>query len=498
MCKQCGSNVTFSEASNRGLGFKVAVNCPNCNATYINASPLINDHAYDINRRIIFAIRLLGVGLHGIVKFRAFMELPRPIFHSFYDKIVSSLSIATSVVRLKSTQKAAAQEKEMCVEKGQNDGLIVSGDGSWRKRGFPSLFGLVSLIGWYIGKVVDVLVKSKYCKSCEFWKKKKETAEYEEWAQLHEEECQANHEGSAGKMEVDAVIEMFHRSERLHKVKYAQYIGDGDCKTFKGILDAQPYENFIIRKKECIDHIQKRMGTRLRTIKKSTKGLGGKGKLTGKLIDELTIYYGLAIRRNHDCMEKMKEEIWATLFNKISTDDDPQHDKCPIGEKSWCSWQKAKALNQLADYKHKPSMKITVFNAIKPAYEELSRDDLLNRCLGGYTQNNNESFNSVVWSIAPKTSSSGKLIVDIAADIAVCTFNDGLSSLMHIMELLHLQIGQSCYNFCQETDTNNIKTAERAMSEKAKEARKSSRSFRKEAEEADINLEGQLIWCRNH
>lgn len=189
----------------------------------------------------------------------------------------------------------------------------------------------------------------------------------------------------------------------LHKTKYAQYIGDGDSKTFKGILDAQPYKNFVIRKKECIDHIQKRMGTRLRALKKSTKGLGGKGKLTNKLIDELTIYYGLAIRQNHDSIEKMKETIWAKLFHTISTDDNPQHDRCPVGETSWCSWQKAKALNKLADYKHKPPKDQTVFNAIKPVYEDLSSDHLLSRCLGGYThcQNNNESFNSVMWSIAP-------------------------------------------------------------------------------------------------
>jgi len=91
-------------------------------------------------------------------------------------------------------------------------------------------------------------------------------------------------------MEVDAVVEMFQRSETLHQVKYAYYIGDGDSKTFKGITDAKPYENFTVLKKECIEHVQKRMGTRLRNIKKKTKGgLGGKGKLMGKLIDELFI-----------------------------------------------------------------------------------------------------------------------------------------------------------------------------------------------------------------
>jgi len=62
------------------------------------------------------------------------------------------------------------------------------------------------------------------------------------------------------------------------------------------------------------------MGTRLRNLKKNTKGLGGKGKLTGRLIDDLTLYYGLGIRRNTDSVENMRKEIWATLYHKLSTD----------------------------------------------------------------------------------------------------------------------------------------------------------------------------------
>lgn len=104
----------------------------------------------------------------------------------------------------------------------------------------------------------------------------------------------------------------------------------------------------------------------------------------------------------------MKKEIWATLYHKISTDEKPEHQFCPVGENSWCSYQKAKATNTLSSYTHKPSMSDVVFNAVKPIYEELSKDELLNRCLGGYTQNNNKSFNASVWAIASKTQALGK------------------------------------------------------------------------------------------
>ncbi|KAG8230185.1 hypothetical protein J437_LFUL006117 [Ladona fulva] len=119
-------------------------------------------------------------------------------------------------------------------------------------------------------------------------------------------------------------------------------------KTYKRVVDASLYGPSVeISKKECVEHVQKRMGTRPRACKKKIKGLGGRGKLTGKLIDELTVYYGLAIRRNSDSVEKMKNAIWATFFHKSSTDEEPKHDKCHPRQESWCSWQRAKATESL-------------------------------------------------------------------------------------------------------------------------------------------------------
>ena len=47
------------------------------------------------------------------------------------------------------------------------------------------------------------------------------------------------------------------------------------------------------------------MGARLRQCKKNIEGLGGRGKLTEKLIDELSNYYGLAIRKNLTSVDDM-------------------------------------------------------------------------------------------------------------------------------------------------------------------------------------------------
>ena len=135
-------------------------------------------------------------------------------------------------------------------------------------------------------------------------------------------------------MEVAAVVEMFGRFLEKHGVKCKKYIGDGDSKTFKGILDIYPYhDDPVVKKKECVGHVQKRMGSRLRKLKKDQKGLGGRGSgtLTDKVVNELSLYYDLAIRRHPDSVGDMRNEIWATYYHKSSTDDKPQHMYCPPG-----------------------------------------------------------------------------------------------------------------------------------------------------------------------
>ena len=69
------------------------------------------------------------------------------------------------------------------------------------------------------------------------------------------------------------------------------------------VVASQPYgENYEISKLECIGHIQKRLGTRLRRLMQSYKGqilrdgkkLTGRGRLTLKTINQLQNYFGLS------------------------------------------------------------------------------------------------------------------------------------------------------------------------------------------------------------
>lgn len=185
-----------------------------------------------------------------------------------YYKILQHIYIALKAVTKTVFEKAAQEEQEMNKERGlPEDKLIVSGDGSWPKRGFTALLGIVSLIGKYTNKVIDVVVKSKICQACTNYSKKfpEDTPEFDAWFIEHCEagNCTRDHDGSAGLIEVEGVQEMFLRSVEKYGVMYEYYIGDGDCKTFKGLEDLQPYgEALKVKKKSmCFTRRQKYLST---------------------------------------------------------------------------------------------------------------------------------------------------------------------------------------------------------------------------------------------
>lgn len=476
ICQECKGPIKFGESSSRGLGFKIVVQCK-CRVQYINSCPLVDDKSCEINRRMVFVMRLLGVGREGINLFCGLMDISQGFSTTLYYASLENIYSGAKAVWELCAKKAVKEEKAKNAEHGNPEtDISVSGDGTWKKRGYSSLFGITTLIGKYSSKVVDLVVKSSYCHACKWWQSKSGTEEYDDWFEEHSSECTANHDGSAGKMEVDAIKDMFRRSWEMHEVRYAKYIGDGDTKTFKALLEDKPYgDDLIVKKKECVGHVEKRMGSRLRNVKK-TKKLGGKGKLTDKLIKELTIFYGLAIRRHPDSVDDMYNAVWATFYHKISTNENPQHMYCPAGSQSWCKWRIAEAEKTLDEFDHEAPLHEDVANAIKPIYIDLSSRDLLERCLGGDTQNNNESFNATVWRFAPKHLHCGAKTIDIAAYLAAGIFNEGFTAVLKTMTTIGIVVGQQASIFVDARDKQRIERSTRRSLEATKEARTRRRS----------------------
>ena len=84
-------------------------------------------------------------------------------------------------------------------------------------------------------------------------------------------ECDINHEGSLSSMETAGIVEYFMSSEDDRKLRYINYIGDRDSKSYSDVVAHDPYHGKEVMNLECVGHIQKRLGAKLRKLKTTNK-----------------------------------------------------------------------------------------------------------------------------------------------------------------------------------------------------------------------------------
>ena len=206
-------------------------------------------------------------------------------------------------------------------------------------------------------------------------------------------------------------MEIFQQSINNHKLRYKNYIGDGDSSSFNKAVQSKPYgEIFIINNLEFVWHIQKRLGCRLRTLPQTYKGkklsdgkgISGKGRLTDRAISLPQHYFGMTTRQNSD-VPSMKKAIGAVLFFCWESEcDEQRHLVCPRTKNSWCKWQSDQITGK-ETYKTKISLPSAIKTLIKPIFVDLSNNSLLEKCLHHKTQNVNESLNCLIRNRCPKS-----------------------------------------------------------------------------------------------
>ena len=104
-------------------------------------------------------------------------------------------------------------------------------------------------------------------------------------------------------------------------------------------------------------------------------------------------------------------------FTTGATDEVHDHSYCPSGEDSWCKYSSASAKNLPP-----PRIPVDLAPFVKPVFEDLSKPQLLEKCIDGATQNQNESFNNILWSRCPKTGFCSLVTVEAALGLAILTF----------------------------------------------------------------------------
>lgn len=478
-CKYCGNSSCFDVredvCSRKGLAVNLMLHCTKCNNS-TNAMTSTMSKCYNVNNRLVYALRCIGKGQRAAQIFCGVMNLPPPPakFARYKENLLNSLSIVCKESIVK------AVDETVQFQNGNRD-IVAAFDGTWQKRGHTSLNGVVCATSLDNGKVIDFECLSKYCFKC----RNKD---------INNHDCQKNFDGYSGGMEGAGVLSIFARSESLHNVRYVKYLGDGDSKAFSKVCDAKIYgEGIQVEKLECIGHMQKRMGSRLRSLRNDLKKkkladgktISGRGRLTDLEINKLQNYYGLAIRRNTDnSVDDMVKSIWAIYFHRLSTDDQAHHGLCPSGPDTWCQYNKAQETGE--EYTHHHALPEAVLTAIKPIFRSLSDRKLLEKCMHGRTQNPNESFNNCIWERVPKTNFVSIDTVKIGVMDAVICFNDGMYSRVKVLEDMGISPGINMRQAFRKIDRTRICEAEIKVQKHSKEARKQKMLMKKKVADAEM------------
>ncbi|GBO26455.1 hypothetical protein AVEN_114447-1, partial [Araneus ventricosus] len=249
-CPKCfATGLKLTEDSKEGLCSNFAIVCKCGFMAGFTSTPKENKKC-SLNTLLVFGLRLMGRGFSAGMKLLCTLNLPYVCKKTFR---IHELKLLEAVKYSCEENMKAASKEVQNLKKTTTCGVSV--DGTWQRRGHMSLNGCVSVISIDTGKILDLEVMTQYCKMCEMNIK-------------CDHEC-SNYKGSSGNMESVGAFRIFERSVMKRELQYTEYYGDGDSKAFLKVKDI--YGEDTVTKLECIGHVQKRVGSRLRKFKKKPK-----------------------------------------------------------------------------------------------------------------------------------------------------------------------------------------------------------------------------------
>ncbi|CAF1517432.1 unnamed protein product [Rotaria sordida] len=150
------------------------------------------------------------------------------------------------------------------------------------------------------------------------------------------------------------------------------------------------------------------------------------------------IYFAKAIRENKTDLNKLYQRSWAIFKHHYSTDEQPMHEWCDL---QWCKYLQATANGEKFNHHSQVCIPRACLDMIKPVFDELCTQNSLARVIGGGSQNTNESFHSLLWTIVPKNHYCSSIKLRIGLGLSTIIYNDGYESLNKLLKTIFSSMG---------------------------------------------------------
>ena len=235
-----------------------------------------------------------GGGLNRLNATLALLDVP-----GMYKRMFAATEALLGMEMMKqlatSMQKVATKEREHAISMNSYHqgipAITVVVDGGWSKRSHKHSYnaksGVAVIFGRHTKRLLHLGVRNKFCCVCAISTNKA--------CAIPTHTCYKNWTGSSAAMESDIIAEGFRLSEQLYGLRYMFVIGDGDSSVMATIRQSVLYGVYV-NKIECANHACKAYRSRVEALAKNNPQFRGKGGLTKKAIQRLTIGARMAIK----------------------------------------------------------------------------------------------------------------------------------------------------------------------------------------------------------
>ena len=193
----------------------------------------------------------------------------------------------------------------------------------------------------------------------------------------------------------------------------------------------------------------------------------------------------------------MSQATKAILSHYSSTIEKPQHDYCPKGKESWCSYQRDLVNGTKLHKPIKNPFCPAIVEVVKPVFDRLGDASFLAGCEKCLTQNPNESLHHVIWGLAPKEQYTYPRETSLAVGLGCLLFNSGTEvTYSQLLPNIGLNVSEEMISAWIKMDKKRSYGADYKERPEIKERRK--RYKRQRAKKADAFVHEEGIHYKSH
>ncbi|CAF1172035.1 unnamed protein product [Didymodactylos carnosus] len=238
MCSNGGRLEFISDVSPPvGLFHHNVLRCSKCfKETLMTNFPAIlpvESEQQEPNKRLCIATATNGIGYvatKGILSSlglsitteKTFLQQLHKSYDDFHDFAKKKFQLITEDIKYRNNKQNEITD------------ITISLDGTWKKRGHTSNYGVVFITDVQSGCCIDYEVLSLKCEVCSLKKLKLKKNQFNKWYVNHKTNCHKNYNGSSKSMEKEGVIRLFQRS-LSNDLRYKQMVCDGDASAYEAV-----------------------------------------------------------------------------------------------------------------------------------------------------------------------------------------------------------------------------------------------------------------------